>query len=143
MSLIHLDRPITDQLLTHLRSTGLLVGDGRKPAGSGWQGTAGQSVFKGYAVLDNLGGPVDGSLGQPDDTSIVTYQVTSWGRDPAQADIITGLMRTLMSTVNLAVDGRSVGDPIRVLNGESLVYDVVQPPIYAKYDRYRLWTVPG
>lgn len=143
MSLIHLDRPITDQLLTHLRSTGLPVGDGRKPSGAGWQGTAGQSVFKGYAVLDNLGGPVDGSLGRPDDTSIVTYQITSWGQDPQQADIMTGLMRTLMSTVTFTVAGRSVTDPIRVTDGESVAYDEVQPPIYGKYDRFRLWTVPG
>lgn len=134
----------TAAVLTRLQSTGLLCGDGRKPAGAGWQGAAGMSAFVSYLVLYPLGltrnGP-DAPLADMGTDPQLLYQVTSVGSDRRSAEAAADLAAAaLLSGVDLGVSGAST---IRVWQETSAGVtrdEDVNPPLFYAVDRYRIDT---
>lgn len=137
-------RPVTEAIITALATAGLNVGDGEKPAGAGWQGTPGQSVFKGYVVVHPVGGfEIDGTLDQPSDDVWPMHQLTSYGAKRAQCEEVADDAREAMLTIPLTVSGRSLGRYRIDLVGVVTRTDDVQPPIFMAPDRYAVFTTPA
>jgi hypothetical protein len=137
-------RAITEAIIAVLTAAGLRVGDGVKPAGAGWQGTAGQSDFRGYVVVHPVGGfEIDGTLDQPSDDVWPLHQLTSYGANRAQCEEVADDAREAMMTIPLTVTGRSLGRTRIDLVGVVTRTDDVQPPIYMAPDRYTVYTTPA
>jgi len=132
----------TAALLTRLATTGLPVGDARKPDDAGWQGTPGASSFLTYLVLypvDVLRAGPDAALDDNYRAPHLTYQVTSVGQDRRAAQVGADLAATCLT------DGTPLGIPgwsterIRHDSSAGVTRDEdVNPPLYYAIDRYLL-----
>lgn len=131
-------------MLSRLRSTGLLVGDARRPDGGGWQGAAGSSTFATYLVLYPLSvirsGP-DAPLSDRNADPQLTYQVTSVGVDRRSAETAADLAAArLLNGVALDIPGRAT---VQLFHESSLGVtrdEDVNPPLFYAVDRFRLDT---
>jgi hypothetical protein len=138
-------RAVTDAIITVLTNAGLRVGDGEKPANSGWAGTAGQSTFRAYVVVHPVGAfDIDGTLDGPSDDVWPLMQITSFGAVRAQCEETADDAReALLATPAAVVGGRSVARWRIDLVGVVTRTDDVQPPIYMAPDRYTVFTTPS
>ncbi len=143
MAIIHKSLPLTNALLAGLQAAGLTVGDGEKPAGTGWQGTPGQSTFNGYLILYPFGGSLDGGLANPDEDADARYHIQANGATRQQCEHLQDAARVAMAAMTLTVAGRKVIQLRIDLLGGCARDDSVQPPLWIGFDRYACWTVPG
>lgn len=136
-------RAVTESVITVLTAATLRVGDGEKPAASGWQGAAGESTFRGYVVVHPVGGfNIDGTLDEPSDDVWPLAQVTAYGATRAQCEEIADDARAAMLSGSFVVAGRSLGRWQVDLVGVVTRVDNVQPPIFMAPDRYTVFTTP-
>lgn len=98
-------RPHTDAVVAALTATGLLVGRGEEPAGAGWQGEPGASVFEPYAVLYPSPGMPDGDLADPNEYIDYSCQATCVAATQEGAEAVADIVKTLVGQ-RLAVTGR-------------------------------------
>ena len=137
-------RAVTEAVITVLTAAGLSVGDGERPSGGGWQGTAGQSDFHGYVVVHPVGAfDIDGTIDQGSDDVWPLVQVTSYGAVRAQCEEIADDAREAMLTMPFTVSGRSLGRWRIDLVGVVARVDTEQPPIYMAPDRYTTYSTPS
>ena len=135
-------RALTTALVAKLDATALRVGTGTKPAGGGWAGTPGASVFNPYTVVyPTPGGSSDGSLGIPFDDVSPDFIISSFGASVEQAQWGDDLVRaTLVSPAVIAVTGRTVMLAIPDMDAGVMRDDDVSPPLYHAPSRWRLMT---
>lgn len=135
--------PHTTAIVTRLETTGLLVGDGRKPEGGGWQGAAGNSQFVTYGVLYTIGvlrdGP-DASLSDRHTDPQLRYQVTSVGVDRLATETASDLFAQALLGSALVVPGRSTVLLIHETSVPAERDESVNPPVFSAVDRFRLDT---
>lgn len=134
----------TDAVLSRLRTTGLLVGDARKPDGGGWQGSPGQSEFVTYLVLYSLDhrrmGP-DAPLSDRLSDPVLRYQVNAVGKDRRSAERAFDLAAgALLNREPLDIAGRETVLLIHETSTGVIPDESLNPPVFVSVDRYRLDT---
>lgn len=130
-------------MLGVLELVGLRVGDGEKPADSGWAGVPGSSKFRGYCVVHPAGAfEIDGTLDEPSDDVWPLVQVTAFGATRQQCEEIADDARAAVLAGSFAVAGRALGRWRIDLVGVVMRTDDVQPPIFMAPDRYTVYTTP-
>lgn len=114
-----------------------------KPAGTGWQGQAGDSDFVAYAIVYPLpGGTRDGSIGDPDRDIILNYQVTCVGDSPEAARSVASDADLGVRT-GVTVEGRRVLRVVPVDDGGVQPDDDTQGPrLFYATPRFTVWTSP-
>lgn len=139
----HDDVELFNAVISALTTAGLLVGDAEKPVGGGWQGTPGQSTFRGYVdVWPIQGGWVDGSLADPNGDVQPDMQLTSVGATRAQAQTIARNARDALLAATFALTGRTVQLIRFDFPGGVARDDDAQPPVFYVPDRFRIFTTP-
>lgn len=143
MSIIAPARPHSDAVVFALAAAGLLVGRGRQPAGSGWQGTAGSSSFKPYVVLYPSSGVTDGNLADPNEYLGYTFQLTCVGNTQEGAEAVADIAKTTLVGARLSVAGRSCY-PVRLLaDPVAQRDDSVSPPLHYLTPQFRFRSQPA
>lgn len=134
-------RPATEVVLDRLADTGLIVGDGRKPDGAGWQGAPGTSAFVPYVVLYPIGvnrqGP-DSPLSDRGTDPVLRYQVTAVGKDRRSAEGGADLVATALLTTPLTLTGLTQIDLVHETSLPATRDEAEQPPLFYCVDRFRL-----
>lgn len=146
MTTVFKGREITDAVIAALTAASLHVGDGDKPAGTGWQGNPGASNFVPYVIVyPLLGGTVDGSLDDPQADAWPAYQLTSTGGTRAQCELIADRARAVMLTAiaGQTIDGRRIGFVLIDALPGATREDDNQPSLYFAPERFRLQTSPA
>lgn len=130
-----------------LATTGIDVDRGVKPAGAGWQGTPGGSVFVPYMMVDLHSGSTTGPAADPVADADIPFDVRCVGATPSQAEQVADVARQVLCTGrNLAVPGRALLRPIAL--------EVLAPAradlslgdgqtLFLSSPRFRLRTVPA
>lgn len=136
--------PHTAGMLSRLEASNLLVGDGRRPDGGGWQDAPGQSEFVPYLVLYGLQherqGP-DSSIADRNTAPVLRYQVTAVGADRDQAETASDLAaRQLLNGAPLDIPGWSTVLLVHEFAMPADRDEEVNPPLFQVVDRYRLDT---
>jgi hypothetical protein len=136
-------RPHSDAVVAAVAATGLLVGRGKQPPGSGWQGAPGASQFKGYAVLYPSTGVPDGNTAEPNEYLDYTFQMTCVAYTEEGAEIVADLVKGALVGVRLTVVGRSAY-PVRVL-ADPLIRrdDAVSPALHYATPQFRFRSQPA
>jgi hypothetical protein len=144
VTVLNASRLTTDAIVALLVSAALKIGDGEIPAGGGWQGTPGLSVFNGYGIVFPVaGGSSDGSVGQPDSDADLIYQVSTWGGTRAAADAVLDKANAVLLAWPLYIPGRVV-QSVRVdTYGGTRREDTGEPALYMAFNRYRVYTTPN
>lgn len=138
----HAARLVTDGVVAALEDAGLTVGDGEKPAGGGWVGTAGQSGFVPYVVVYPLaGGTVDGPIDGPAEDAYPLYQITAVGATRAQCEWAADTARDAL-LAGFLLAGRRVAHVQVDMLGGTRRDDQNQPPLWYSPDRYSITTTP-
>lgn len=133
-------RAHSDAVVAALTAAGLLVGRGKQPAGSGWQGTPGNSQFKAYAVLYPSPGIPDGNLADPNEYLDYTFQLTCVAATQDGAEAVSDIAKATLVGARLNVSGRSsypvylVADPVTQRD------DAVSPPLHYCTPQFRVRT---
>lgn len=136
-------RPVTEAIITTLTAAGLRVGDGEKPANSGWAGDPATSPFRAYVVVHPVGAfNIDGSSDQPVDDVWPLHQVTAYGATRAACEQVADNARAAMLAGPMAITGRAEARWLIDLVGVVTRVDEVQPAIYMAPDRYTAYTTP-
>lgn len=144
MTTVYRSRAVTDAIITMLTVAGLVVGDGEKPDGGGWQGVDAQSNFIPYVVVHPIGAyEIDGPIGDTAADVWPLHQLTSYGATRSQCELAADRAREAMLTGALAVTGRRVLMVQPDLLGIVSRDDDVQPPIFSAPDRYEICTTPA
>jgi hypothetical protein len=136
-------RPHTDAIAAALTAAGLLVGRGRQPAGSGWQGQPGSSTYRPYVVLYPSPGTTDGNLADPHEYLDYTFQTTCVANTQEGAEAVSDIVKTTLVGTRPAVAGRSaypvyvLADPITQRD------DAVSPPLHYCTPQFRFRTQPA
>lgn len=137
-------RAVTEAIIAALTAAGLIVGDGKKPAGGGWAGVAGQSNFNGYVVVHPVGATdIDGTIDDPSDDVWPIHQITAYGANRAQCEEVADDARAAMLAASLIAVGRNIGRYQIDMVGIVTRTDDVQPPIFMSPDRYIAFTSPA
>lgn len=139
--------PQTDALIDWLvTDTELLVGDGKKPDGGGWQGAAGQSAFVPYLVLHPFpGGNLDGTLGDPWADADFLWQLNAHGANRAQCEQTQDRARTSLLTgpySQIVIAGRSIKWIRCEIPAGAARQDPDQPAVWWSFEQYRIGTTP-
>jgi hypothetical protein len=142
-ALFHKPRPLTLGLIAAIGDAGVLVGDGVKPSGSGWQGASGSSTFKPYVVLSSLGGGSSGDLDNPNGDSEPQYQTALFAATVAQAEGVIDRVRSAILDATYTLPGRKNIGVVLDYGGLMSRDDDVQPPVWSLIDRWRFFTVPA
>lgn len=123
--------PHTTAVSAALVTAGLLVGRGQKPAGSGWQGEPGDSVFEPYVVLyPSPGSTAQEALCGPDDYLDYRVQATCVAATQPGAEAVADTVKTALVGVRLAVTGRSLR-PFQIDSDRPASRDdQVSPPVH-------------
>lgn len=141
---VHNGRSVSDAVIAALLADGLLVGDGEKPDGGGWQGTPGQSTFNKYVTVHPLlGGIVDGTIGDVHADAELVYQFTAVGSTRAMCEAVADHARLSILTSPLTIPDRTVMLVAIDLTGGARRDDTVQPAVWMSAERYRLFTTPA
>lgn len=131
---------VIDAVIVLLRAEGLVVGDGEKPVGAGWQTVPDVGVFKAYVTVWPFSVRFDGTLGVPFDDGDPVVSVNCFGDTASVARQVADLAWTALVDGVLVVDGRDV---IQVTPLDDMATDrddSVQPPIWQDVRRYRIST---
>jgi hypothetical protein len=120
------------------------VGDAQQPAGASWQGQPGHSQFVPYMVVYPLGGPFDGTLGDPDDDADLQWQVTCVGETREQTEWLADLCIGALVGKPLTVAGRAV-QRVQLDDAAAGVRadDTVQPTVFIATPRFRALSTPA
>lgn len=137
----------TEALRTFLAdATSLPVGDGKAPAGAGWQGAPGQSSFVAYLVVHSTpGGALAGSLGRPSTEAQWLWQIDSVGATQHATEKALDRVRDHLLAVplpDLAIPGRKVTYVDEEISSGSAREDPDQPATFRSFAQYRIWTTP-
>jgi hypothetical protein len=130
----------------HLRSAGILTTTSdRPPPGSGWQGTPGQSSYVGWVrVTDVSGSPPTGTVTGVRDTMRFLYHVQSIGGGEVQSYRLRDRVHARMVDGTLAVPGRVLLEPPRILLPGQTDPDHDAPVVeWVGWDQYRVETAPA
>lgn len=136
-------RPHSDAVVTALTGAGLLVGRGRQPAGSGWQGQAGASTFKPYVVLYPSSGVTDGNLADPHEYLDYTFQLTCVANTQEGAEAVADIAKTTLVGVRLTVAGRSCYPVYLLADPVAQRDDAVSPPLHYLTPQFRVRSQPA
>lgn len=139
------ERAVFDALLSMTRATGVLVGDGDQPAGSGWVGVPGQSDFVPYAVMHPLsGGFAQGSLADPHADPEWPVQFSCYGASRSQSMWVADVLRpVVLGWRPTSIPGVRIRFVALDMEGGSRRIDTVQPPVWQAVPRYRLFVTPA
>lgn len=134
----------TDAVLVRLATSGVAVGDGRKPDDAGWQGTPGASEFVTYCVLYPLNhlrdGP-DASIADRHSDPQHRYQLTTVGIDRVTTEMAQDLAAAvLLNGVALSITGRAHVQTIHETAVGVTADETTNPPLFIGVDRYRVDT---
>jgi hypothetical protein len=133
-------RPHADAVVAALEAAGLLVGRGKQPPGSGWQGTPGASTFKGYAVLYTSPGSPDGNVADPNAYLDFSFQVTCVGASADGAQAISDRVQAALIGRILAVAGRSSYPVYKTVDPIGRRDDAVSPALHYQTPQFRFRT---
>lgn len=98
---------ITAALLERLAETGVLIGDGMQPKGSGWQGAPGSSAFVPYIVLHtNIPSRVEGTLADANEDIEFEFQPTCVGATREQAGWVADQAREAILGESIVIPNR-------------------------------------
>lgn len=125
-------RPHTDAVKAALEETGLLVGRGVQPTGSGWQGEPGASDHKAYVVLYPSAGGTDSEvLADPHEYLDYRVQVTCVGATQDATERTADLVKArLVGQIITGVQGRAVFPFQLDLDRPAARDDQVSPPLH-------------
>lgn len=130
-------------LEAELTATVAVVGDAKKPAGAGWQGTPGQSDFVPYAIVYPWSGfTFDGNLTGFQDNADLEWQITCVGRTREQCEWLQDAAFALIGQP-LTVAGRSV--PLIRLGsagGGVREDETVAPKVWMSTPQLAVWSTP-
>jgi hypothetical protein len=119
------------------------VGDGRAPAGVGWQGAPGQSDFVPYAVLHRLSVERESdasSVADPGDAPKLTYQINAIGAVQEQAErVADAIVFDLLGSPLVIVDRDVVALRHDVSSGAIMDEDT-HPPLWLVAERITVET---
>lgn len=133
-------RPHSDAVVTELTEAGMLVGRGKQPPGSGWQGTPGSSAFKSYVVLYPSSGVPDGNVADPNTYLDYSFQLTCVASTSEGAESVADRAKAALVGRVLDVAGRAAypvyvtADPIGRRD------DAVSPPLHYQTPVFRFRT---
>lgn len=134
-------RDLTAAIVSDLTTAGALVGQGDKPAGGGWQGTPGASVFVAYVVVHPTpGGVFDGSLDEPFDDAQPDYIISSFAATQVACQELADVVFARMLSAVLPLTERRVQLVIPDVEGGVVRDDDVQPPVFYSPTRWRIFT---
>lgn len=136
-------RPLIAAVLEVLTAGDLVADLGEKPAGAGWASAPGTSAFTPYAVVHDLGGPVDGTLAEPSDDGWHRFQVTGVGSTAEQAQWAGDRARTLLTGAVLTVAGRAPAVVDLDEMGACRRDEDVQPVVWFTSDVFTAMTTPA
>lgn len=137
---IHKGQDVTAAIVAILDDE-FLVGVGDKPAGSGWQGTPGVSVFVPYVVVFPVtGGFFEGTIGRPFEDARPDYIVHAYGASVFQCQFVNDRCFALLTSSTFVVAGRSVQLAIPDVEGGAVRDDDVTPPLFYAPTRWRIVT---
>lgn len=123
-------RPHTTAVVDALEDVGLIVGRGRKPEGSGWQGEPGDSDFVQYVVLYPSPGMTDGDLCDPHEYLDYKVQATCVAATQDGAEAVADTVKAALVGIRLTVSGRSLY-PFQLDGGSPASRDdQVAPPVH-------------
>lgn len=138
--------PVTAGILERLHATDVVIGDGRKPDGAGWQGAAGTSRFVTYVVLYPLGpnrtGP-DSPISDVKLAPVLRYQTTAVGRDRHSAEVASDIAAAEILKGAFDVPGVQT---VMVRSEGSLgtsVDESESPALFITVERYRVDVIPA
>jgi hypothetical protein len=123
-------RAHSDAVVAALTTATLLVGRGKQPPGSGWQGQPGASTFKGYVVLYPSAGVPDGNIADPNEYLDYTFQLTCVAATQEGAEAISDRAKAALVGVRLTVEDRA-SYPVYILADPVCQRDdAVTPPVH-------------
>lgn len=134
---------VTDAVIVVLTDAGLRVGDGKKPAGSGYVAAPGQSAFNPYVVVQPVDGTSDGPLDDCYADVGQAYIIRSFGGTRVQADGAAEDVRAAMLSASWSIPDRKVMSVDPEVEAGSAPEDQVQPSVWAAPSRWRIWTTPA
>jgi hypothetical protein len=139
----------TDAVIRGLRlafdGSPILVGDGAKPDGAGWQGVVGESAFVPYVMVFPILPLLDGDISDPHSMGTITYQITSVGPDRRSCEQTADRAATVMldAAVWIDVPGYAVVIGSRNGGGNAQRDDSEQPPVWFAPDRFDILSTPA
>lgn len=142
-------KPVTDAIIAALTAAlpaGILVGDGDKPVGAGWQGTPGASDYVAHTIVDPIpGGILDGDLADSYNDAELLVALRHIAARRSQAEHAADLARTIVLNAALDISG-SGHQVIQVgfdaIGGTRRDADVDPPVFVHAGDRFRIFTTP-
>lgn len=135
--------PVVEAVIKVLADGGLVVGDGEKPDGAGWQGPAATSNFVPYVVVHPFAKAFDGTIEDPFVDGAPTLSLNAFGATSEQARRVSDKAFTLLTTITPTITGRHVMIVEPLDDGATDRFDDVQPPIWQDVQRVRIHTTPG
>lgn len=118
-----------EQLVTDTAGS-VLVGRGRQPEGSGWQGEPKMSIFRPYVVIYPSPGIPDGPLAEPAEYLDYSAQATCVGASQETAEQVSDLVKTAWVNTSIPVAGRFCYPGQVLSEGPVTRDDAVAPPVH-------------
>lgn len=112
------------------RSSPLLVGQGERPAGSGWQGEPGRTKYIPYAIVYPFPGRPDGDLADPSRYLDYSVQVTCVGSTSEASEAAMDLAKAALVDRPLSVPDRFSYRGQLITDQPSTRDDDVAPPVH-------------
>lgn len=112
------------------RSSPLLVGQGDRPPGSGWQGEPGRTKFVPYVIVYPFPGRPDGDLADPVRYLDYSVQATCVGATSEASEAAVDLVKAAWVDRPLEVPGRSSYRGQLVTDQPSTRDDDISPPVH-------------
>lgn len=123
-------KPHTDAVVARLEAAGLLVGRGKQPDGSGWQGEEGTSVFRPYVVLFPFTGTPDGNEAESLEYLDYKLQASVIAATQDGAESAADIVKTTLVGQRLDVPGRASYRGQLLVDRPAARDDVLTPPLH-------------
>lgn len=133
---------VLDAVKAHLEPEGP-VRRGKKPDGTGWQGTAGNSMFVPYTIVYGPDERSDSRLVDVHFDGHVTVQLSTFGASPESASALAGDHAALMPTLTVA--GRQMVQ-VRKILGREMPADQdagENAAVWQVVSQWDVWTQPA